>query len=644
MTVPNVTKRTFTAPEKRVAFLAHDGKCAICGCDLEPGWHADHKFAFAKGGKTDLDNCQPLCTSCNLKKGVTSAMPWPESVIGYPPRMWQERAYDTVMRSSKKSVLVKATPGAGKTQFAASVVASKLSMGLGVRVLVVSPSINLRESWADDFSKFGIEIDPDAPVTDPDSADCQGRAVTYASLAWVAGRWGGADVERKRQQLRATIVVLDEIHHAAEAASWGDGLKIACELSPFVLCLSGTPFRSDGNPIPFVTYNEQGEAVADYAYSYAQAIQDNPQVCRQVYFPSYEGDMEWISKDELHRHSFSDELDARGESERLRAALWSEDWVYKQLEDAQIKLSQIRTNHRDAGGLIVAMDQRHAQFLADVMGDVSHSKPLVIASDDKDAHRKLLTFKQGVDPWVIAIKMISEGVNIPRLRVCSYMTNIVTEMFFRQVVGRIVRFTAGIEHQESFMFIPADHRLVRMAMDLRAERILAIQQQPDDEETGEGNGTGREPGSFRLLGAEGRASETISFDGQTFTVAEVAYARDLARPYGIHAEVMARMIRDGLVGGLVNGHQAAPADPVAPLYLRKRQLKGDKKSLNMKSELRSRWLGHIADDRQAFSQINHALNKAVNAPRGNGKTAEQRQKMKRLLEIAVAALGRPSWL
>lgn len=642
MTASDNTKRSFSQSQKRAAFFAYSGKCATCGCDLEPGWHADHKLAFAKGGLTDLDNCQPLCPACNLKKGVSSSMPWPESVIGYPPRSWQESAYDVVVRSSKRSILVKATPGAGKTQFAASVVAWMLSTGRGVRVLVVSPSVNLRESWADDFHKFGINLDPDLPVTDSDPNDCHGRAVTYSSLAKVEGRIGGADCERERQHIKSTIVILDEIHHAAESASWGNGLKHACEFSPFVLCLSGTPFRSDGNPIPFVTYNEKGEAVADYTYTYAQAIQDSPQVCRQVYFPSYEGDMEWISKNELHQHSFSDELDCRGQSERLRAALWSEDWVYKQLEDAQIKLSQIRSHHHAAGGLIVAMDQTHAEFLAKVMAYVSQSKPMVITSDDREAHKKLLDFKNGIEPWVIAIKMISEGVNIPRLRVCSYMTNVVTEMFFRQVVGRIVRFTEGIQHQEAFMFIPADHRLVEMARAMRAERILAIQQQQDDDDK-PGVGGDRAPSTFRLLGAEGRAAETISFDGQAFTVEEIRHAKVLAKPYGIHPEVMARMIRDGLVLGVVNGnHQAASAN-TEPMYLRKRKLRKDSKTKNMRSELRHRWLSNIQEDDKAYSILNSRLNYAAKVKSGN-KTEEERLEIKRLLEIAIASQVRPQWL
>lgn len=644
MTDKNGSTRRFSAQQKHAALLAYNGRCAQCGVELQPGWHSDHITAASKGGATDLDNAQPLCEQCNIEKGAKSVMPWPEHVLGFPPRRWQEEAFELAVRCTKRSILVQAQPGAGKTLFGGSLAKALMQMGFGVRVLVVSPSVNLREGWADDFALFGIDLDPDTGAREPDSDDCVGRSVTYASLAKSAGRISGADTERMRQRDRATIVVLDEIHHAAEDASWGAGLQHACERAAFVLCLSGTPFRSDGRPLPFVEYNNDGKAVADYVYTYAQSIQDDPQVCRQVYFPSYEGDIEWLSQNELHQSTFGEKLDDRGQSERLRAALWSEDWVRLQLEDARQKLSQIRVNHPGAGGLIVAMDQNHANFLADVMDRVSSSRPLVIASDDRKAHEKLREFKDKADPWVIAIKMISEGVNIPRLRVCCYMSNVVTDMFFRQVVGRILRFIKNIKHQEAYMFIPADKRLVDMALAMRSERIAAIQAQDDDPKPTNRDGSERSPGGFRPLGAEGRAAETISFDGETYTVDEIESARTLARHYGISAEVMARIIRDGAAPGFANGaSHAQPAATPEPLYKRKRKQRSDEKTKRMRSEIRSRWLDHIANDDEAYKLLNRRLNRAAGAKSGSKTEAEQ-ARIKGLLEAAIAAQGRPSWL
>jgi superfamily II DNA or RNA helicase len=389
-------------------------------------------------------------------------------------------------------------------------------------------------------------------------------------------------------------------------------------------------------------------AVPDFSYSYAESIQDDPQVCRHVYFPSFEGNMEWLSGDDIYKASFSDELNEKQESERLRTALWSDDWVRPKLIAAKEKLHSIRANHADAGGLIVAMNQQHAEFLAEMMRDISMSRPLVIASDDKDAHSKLNAFKHGVEPWVIAIKMISEGVDIPRLRVCSYMSNIVTEMFFRQVVGRIIRFSPRIEYQESYMFIPADRRLTEMAKAMRDERIQATLQQDQDggSERGEG-GCSLGVGLFRPLSADARASDTITFDGESYTAEKIAFARKYAAEIGIATEKMAKMIRLGWRNNEIehqngsDGHASVAAEPA---YQRLRKQRTNKKTKNLKSDIRARWLSHIENDNEAYRAINRALNSVIGKRAGEKYTEEQYKRVNQLLETAVQSMERPSWL
>lgn len=656
MTSDKSTRRLFSGAEKRAAYVAFDGKCVDCGCELKPGWHGDHAVPYSKGGQTDASNCEPRCEACNLKKGAKSAMPWPEVVLGYPPRQWQERAFEVVSRSGKRVILIYAVPGAGKTEFSASVAAAKIGFGIGARVAVFSPSRNLQESWADDFSKFGIELDPHSPAQSPDGDEFIGRSFTYAAMSKSDNRVVSADVEHIRQKHRSTVVILDEVHHLAENASWGDGVLHACAHASFILCLSGTPFRSDGNPIPFLEYDNSGKAIPDFTYTYAQSLQDSPQVCRPVYFPSYEGSMEWVKHDEVYRHSFSDELDEKSASHRLMTALWSEDWVLKQLKDAKEKLSQIRVNHVDAGGLIVAMNGNHAEFLSRMMRKVQSSEPLIITSDDPDAHAKLKAFRGSVEPWVIAIKMISEGVNIPRLRVCSYMTNVITEMFFRQLVGRIQRYVEGVEHQESYMYIPADKRLIDMALAMRDERILAIKTQADaerDEESDIGflmddmfGDLPRSTGGFQILGADGYAHNTITFDGETFTVDEIEAARSLARKHHLQPEVVAKLMRDlNMAQCKTNGSPHSQAKPAAePLYARKKKNSSDSRRKKMISDLRARHMGHVGDDGEAYRYIWTRIHRAVGSKPRVKMTEQQQIRAFELLEQAMLDMERPSWL
>jgi len=62
-------------------------------------------------------------------------------------------------------------------------------------------------------------------------------------------------------------------------------------------------------------------------------------------------------------------------------------------------------------------------------------------------------FRYAQTKWIISVGMISEGTNIPRLQVCCHLTNIKTEMHFRQILGRILRVTNS-KNQEAIMYMP----------------------------------------------------------------------------------------------------------------------------------------------------------------------------------------------
>ena len=92
-----------------------------------------------------------------------------------------------------------------------------------------------------------------------------------------------------------TLVILDEIHHAGDALSWGDAVREAFEPATRRLMLTGTPFRSDTNPIPFVRYEPRATAALrsrfDYNYGYGQALADG--IVRPVLFMAYSGELQW---------------------------------------------------------------------------------------------------------------------------------------------------------------------------------------------------------------------------------------------------------------------------------------------------------------------------------------------------------------
>jgi superfamily II DNA or RNA helicase len=401
-----------------------------------------------------------------------------EFAEGVPPlavpirfRAWQKEALAKLEARVHSSFLAVATPGAGKTTFALGAIRRALVAREVRRCVIVVPTQHLKLQWALAAEKFDIHLDPSWSAGDGTlPSDVHGVAVTYQQVA--------ANPAALRRLVGQAFIVLDEIHHAADSRAWGDGIRHAFELAPVRLCMSGTPFRSDQSAIPFVRYVGE-EAHADYEYGYGEALRDR-QVVRPVYFPRINGRMEWTSPDgSTHSASFEDNIGRTLSSQRLRTALDIEgEWLPAVLTKAHRQVMHLRESDPRAAGMVIAMDQDHARGIAKLLKDRMGTHATVATSDDPRASRKIADFAEGNDPWIVAVRMVSEGVDIPRLKVGVYATNTITDLFFRQAVGRLVRTTAGSRQQRAYMFIPDDQRLRQFAFGIAEHRRHSLRK-PD---------------------------------------------------------------------------------------------------------------------------------------------------------------------
>ncbi|MCA9505954.1 MAG: DEAD/DEAH box helicase [Myxococcales bacterium] len=392
-------------------------------------------------------------------------------------RAWQKEALAKLEARVHASFLAVATPGAGKTTFALGAIRRALVARQVRRCVVVVPTQHLKLQWALAAERFDIHLDPDWSAGDGAlPSDVHGVAVTYQQVA--------ANPGALRRLVAQAFVVLDEIHHAAEARSWGDGIRHAFDPAPVRLCLSGTPFRSDQSAIPFVRYVGD-EAQADYEYGYGEALRDR-RVVRPVYFPRINGRMEWTAPDgTTYAAGFDDPLSRNLASQRLRTALDVEgEWLPAVLAKAHRQVLHLRETDPRAAGMVIAMDQEHARGIAALLRRYAGAHATVAVSDDPAASRKIADFAAGEDPWIVAVRMVSEGVDIPRLKVGVYATNTITDLFFRQAVGRLVRTTAGARGQRAYMFIPDDPRLRLFAANIAEQRRHSLRR-PDDRERDE---------------------------------------------------------------------------------------------------------------------------------------------------------------
>lgn len=373
------------------------------------------------------------------------------------------------IEGGRRDFLAVACPGAGKTTFALTAARHWLA-GERRPFVVVAPTRHLKTQWATAAERFGFHLEPDWEGREPTvPTDMHGIVVTYAQVATSA---------RVLRTLAAGgIVILDEIHHAGGDRSWGEGVEEAFADAGARLLLSGTPFRSDDSPIPYVTYTlgDHGDAVSDYEYDYGSALVDGG-VVRPVFFPRFDGHMEWIGADgSLKEASFGDDLGQEDRSARLRTALDVDgDWLSTVLVKADERLRSIRRQSPDAGGLVIAMDQEHARGISRLLERWTGETPSLAVSDDPRASQVIEEYAAGDGAWVIAVRMISEGVDIPRLRVAVHATTTVTPLFFRQAVGRIARWTPGRKSQKAYYFVPDDVRLRHHAATIAEQRRHSI--------------------------------------------------------------------------------------------------------------------------------------------------------------------------
>lgn len=404
-------------------------------------------------------------------------------------RDWQQKALSAAIdfvfpSEDKDTFLAVACPGAGKTRFSIAAIKAAFDRDLVDLVVVVAPIEILRKQWIGDAAPHGLHLhhyssaDLREAMIDGLDDGIHGIATTYAQVSLIADAFEHFCAEMR------VLLVADEIHHCAEHLSWGDKLQIAFNGAQKKLILSGTPFRS--NPwekIPFIMrQNTDGEWVVrdpDASYSYADACNDR--VCRVMTFPRVNANIRFEDDDGVWEHLLdADGLDAKFRNRMYRAALDPDrsDFSRYLLKHAWDKLVSIRKlDQPDAGMLVVAKDNAHAEKLKDIMHAISGRVPVVVNSDQPNSATKIKRFKTSKAPVIIAVKMFSEGVDAPRLRVIAFLTQAKTEMWFRQVVGRAVRMQLEVNgDQPAFMFIPKIPVFEDMALRIEEEVAWIVQE------------------------------------------------------------------------------------------------------------------------------------------------------------------------
>ena len=516
------------------------------------------------------------------------------------PRPWQAEFLARHAAHPKPDFLLVATPGAGKTLAASLAIRAA---GLE-QVVIVCPTTALRAQWADAADAVGLHLDPRWRNADGAwRADIDGVVVTYQQVAQAPDLFA-------HHLARPTFVVLDEIHHAGEAATWGTALRAAFDGARHRLALSGTPFRSDARAIPFVSYDEERRCAPDFVYGYGEAVRDD--VCRPLAFRLLDATLRWRVDAQETIAAFADELDATDDARRLRTAIDpSTPLLPQMLRDADALLTKARAVVPDAAGLVLCDDRTHARATSALLRTIAGEKPVVVLSDEPQAHTRIERFARGdanAPRWLVAVNMVSEGVDVPRLVLAAYATAKRTDLFFRQAVGRVVRRRPNDPPDlVATVFMPADPTLTGCA-----ERVEVELRQQVSDEIGADFDVEPPPGlaqrpDFQPLDAQVEPGGMI-VAGVHYARVEVDAARRLLRELGQSERALRSVlefVRRERVGG------SAPAPTPVPAH---RRVEHKRRALD---RLARRWaqLRREIDPNYTWPQAQARVNRAMGVRR-----------------------------
>ncbi|MGR5339141.1 DEAD/DEAH box helicase [Vibrio astriarenae] len=378
-------------------------------------------------------------------------------------RVWQQECIELALLSyqdKKRHFLAQATPGAGKTRMAANLARQMFDKQLIDFVICFSPSKAVSTSIADCFSVvLGAAFDG--------RLGSLGCSMTYQSLRHLDSQfWSTLSKYR-------VLCIFDEIHHCAgdsdcNTNSWGH--HILCDVqkaSTYTLALTGTPWRSNLTPVVLASYTDpEGEIVCDYQYSLARAVQDG--VCRKptiTLIDCAESTIEVDNKIE----SFHSLNELMSESDvNYSVILNNKPALLHILGAAVARLKKIRSQSPFAGGLIVASSVNHAVEIASLLKNTFEQTVSIVTYKNDDSQDRIEQFRTDSTEWIVSVGMVSEGTDIPRLQVCCHLSNIKTELYFRQILGRILRMTSCL-NQEAWLYTFAAPKLIEFAEEIERD-------------------------------------------------------------------------------------------------------------------------------------------------------------------------------
>jgi superfamily II DNA or RNA helicase len=538
-------KRFFNKTEKQILWLAANGKCQNCGLDLPKNFHADHIKPYSKGGITKLNNAQALCPKCNILKSNKYTMLKNEIQL----RGWQSTAMSIFEKKRAKGqsrFLFSAGVGSGKTLFAAYLAVQLKKAGKIDKVIIISPRASINYDWAIQFQDIDNTLKTWHTYNDPSNFRVSDViCVTYQKLGSSVNSLIFSKFCNER-----VLIIIDEVHHAAKDKNWGDALKNAFSEAGIIISLTGTPYRSDNYPIPFCEYEKCKDTnlyklKSDFQYGYGKAVADKV-VCPTT-FHLHDSKSNFLKSGDLVLSEQDEEEQEKFYRKMIRVKTGRrENWVYHTFQHADNNLQQI--NERVKGnfaGLIVCNTIPDARNIYSMIcGDYGSGYAELITSDNEtesgvisDTTQIIRKLKNSNVRWIVSVKMISEGVNIPRIRCIVYASSVTTRLYFEQVMGRGVRKPKNFKDFEDrcHVYIAEYYKLIDHSKRIEEEMVHEIEEKKEKEGGLDGSNKTPVEDIDPLLSGDSYLTGTV-ISGDYLTYQEYQKLSEIARMQGLTPE------------------------------------------------------------------------------------------------------------
>lgn len=462
--------RLFSWRQRFALALLSGGRCEECSSKLtNDDFHADHVVPYSSGGPTILVNGRALCRKCNLRKGarMLQLRPWQEEA--------RSKALDWLLEvSGDRHFLINAAPGSGKTIAACTIANDLIERDEIDRVVVIAPRSEIVNQWARDY--YAVTRRFMGKVTKADGDINQLGHDVCATWAAVEGLQDAFHAACSKDRV---LVICDEHHHAAVRAAWGDGADSAFKQARFVLVLTGTPIRSDGQQSIWLAYDDEGKIehpeAGTYTLTYGRAVDLG--YCRPVTFHRHEGlfTVNLEGGEELHVSSkekpvipssvaripaLKKVVDFYGlactpQYEDDKTTPKMTGYQGTMIEAGSAKLTELRHRMPDAGGLVIAPSIEIAEYMVKLIEMIEGEPATLVHSGLPNAENRIQAFRNTDRRWIVSVAMISEGVDVKRLRVLVYLPRSMTELSFRQAIGRVVRTTGNDDDTRAYVVMPS---------------------------------------------------------------------------------------------------------------------------------------------------------------------------------------------